>query len=99
MYFFNGTYGIQYMFLKYYLTVLLMRSMLISRPDKYIETSEHGLVVMNVNEADAGRYDCKMGGDIVCSYNITVDAHRCSAPARTNDFQKVRAILYSEIFF
>lgn len=44
---------------------------------------------MNVNEADAGRYDCKMGGDIVCSYNITVDAHRCSAPARTNDFQKV----------
>ncbi|XP_045110668.1 semaphorin-2A-like isoform X1 [Portunus trituberculatus] len=59
------------------------------RPDKYIETSEHGLVVMNVNEADAGRYDCKMGGDIVCSYNITVDAHRCSAPARTNDFQKV----------
>ncbi|XP_076039740.1 semaphorin 2a [Oratosquilla oratoria] len=59
------------------------------RPDKYIETSEHGLVVMNVNEADAGRYDCKMGGDIVCSYNITVDAHRCTAPARTNDFQKV----------
>lgn len=59
------------------------------RPDKYIETSEHGLVVMNVNEADAGRYDCKMGGDIVCSYNITVDAHRCSDPARTNDFQKV----------
>ncbi|XP_045608290.1 semaphorin-2A [Procambarus clarkii] len=59
------------------------------RPDKYIETSEHGLVVMNVNEADAGRYDCKMGGDIVCSYNITVDAHRCSAPGRTNDFQKV----------
>lgn len=44
---------------------------------------------MNVNEADAGRYDCKMGGDIVCSYNITVDSHRCSAPARTNDFQKV----------
>lgn len=63
--------------------------MIFYRPDKYIETSEHGLVVMNVNEADAGRYDCKMGGDIVCSYNITVDAHRCSAPARTNDFQKV----------
>ena len=45
---------------------------------------------MNVNEKDAGRYDCKMGGDIVCSYNITVDAHRCSAPTRTNDYQKVR---------
>ncbi|KAL7631991.1 UNVERIFIED_CONTAM: hypothetical protein RMT77_017690 [Armadillidium vulgare] len=59
------------------------------KADKYIETSEHGLVVMSVTESDAGRYDCKMGADIVCSYNITVDAHRCSAPARTNDYQKV----------
>ncbi|KAF2350737.1 Sema domain [Trinorchestia longiramus] len=57
--------------------------------DKYIETSEHGLVVLSVTEQDAGRYDCKVGGNIVCSYNITVDAHRCSAPARSNDYQKV----------
>ena len=66
----------------------------IYRPDKYIETSEHGLVIMNVNEMDAGRYDCKMGGDIVCSYNITVDAHRCTAPTRTNDYQKVFFLYY-----
>ncbi|XP_018009025.1 semaphorin-2A [Hyalella azteca] len=59
------------------------------RHDKYIETSEHGLVVLSVTEQDAGRYDCKVGGNIVCSYNITVDAHRCSAPARSNDYQKV----------
>lgn len=57
--------------------------------DKFVETSEHGLVVLSVNEQDAGRYDCKVGGNIVCSYNITVDAHRCSAPARSNDYQKV----------
>lgn len=46
-------------------------------------------MVLSVTEQDAGRYDCKVGGNIVCSYNITVDAHRCSAPARSNDYQKV----------
>lgn len=73
--------------------------MLTFRPDKYIETSEHGLVVMTVNENDAGRYDCKMGGDIVCSYNIAVDSHRCSAPAKTNDYQKVRSNPLSAFYY
>jgi hypothetical protein len=43
---------------------------------KYIETTERGLVVVSVNEADGGRYDCHLGGSLLCSYNITVDAHR-----------------------
>jgi hypothetical protein len=59
------------------------------RPDKYIETSEHGLVIIGVSEADAGRYDCWMGGSLLCSYNITVDAHRCSAPSKSQDYQKI----------
>ncbi|XP_059487643.1 semaphorin-2A isoform X2 [Neocloeon triangulifer] len=59
------------------------------RPDKYIETSEHGLVIIGVREADAGRYDCFLGGSLLCSYNITVDAHRCSAPSKSQDYQKV----------
>lgn len=59
------------------------------RPDKYIETSEHGLVIIAVTEADAGRYDCWMGASLLCSYNVTVDAHRCSPPAKTNDYQKI----------
>ncbi|TMW42895.1 hypothetical protein DOY81_012025, partial [Sarcophaga bullata] len=44
-------------------------------PTKYIETTERGLVVVSVNEADGGRYDCHLGGSLLCSYNITVDAH------------------------
>ncbi|XP_015438245.1 PREDICTED: semaphorin-2A [Dufourea novaeangliae] len=56
---------------------------------KFIETSEKGLVIVGVNEQDAGRYDCWLGGSLLCSYNITVDAHRCSAPAKSNDYQKI----------
>ncbi|XP_044576456.1 semaphorin-2A isoform X1 [Cotesia glomerata] len=57
--------------------------------DKFIETSEKGLVIVGVNEQDAGRYDCWLGGALLCSYNITVDAHRCSAPAKAADYQKI----------
>ncbi|KAL1488366.1 hypothetical protein ABEB36_014843 [Hypothenemus hampei] len=59
------------------------------KPEKYIETSEHGLVIISVTEADAGRYDCWMGASLLCSYNVTVDAHRCSPPAKGNDYQKI----------
>lgn len=57
--------------------------------DKYIETREHGLVILAVSEGDAGRYDCWMGGALLCSYNVTVDAHRCASPRKTNDYQKI----------
>ncbi|KAE8747691.1 hypothetical protein FOCC_FOCC005670 [Frankliniella occidentalis] len=59
------------------------------RADKYIETSEHGLVILGVTEADAGRYDCWMGGSLLLSYNITVDAHRCLSPNKSQDYQKI----------
>ncbi|XP_049774301.1 semaphorin-2A isoform X1 [Schistocerca gregaria] len=62
---------------------------IVYRPDKYIETSEHGLVLISVTDSDSGRYDCWLGGSLLCSYNITVDAHRCSAPGRSNDYQKI----------
>ncbi|KAL0270780.1 UNVERIFIED_CONTAM: hypothetical protein PYX00_008074 [Menopon gallinae] len=65
------------------------RYQIVFRPDKYIETSEHGLVIIGVSEADAGRYDCWMGGALLCSYNITVDAHRCTSPKKSNDYQKI----------
>ncbi|XP_047003518.1 semaphorin-2A-like [Schistocerca americana] len=59
------------------------------RPEKYIETSEHGLVIIAVTEADAGRYDCWLGGALLCSYNVTVDTHRCSPPGKSHDYQKI----------
>ncbi|XP_063698787.1 semaphorin-2A isoform X2 [Culicoides brevitarsis] len=58
-------------------------------PTKYIETTERGLVIISVNEADGGRYDCHLGGSLLCSYNITVDAHRCTPPNKSNDYQKI----------
>jgi hypothetical protein len=45
-------------------------------PTKYIEATEKGLVVMSVNESDGGRYDCYLGGSLLCSFTMTVDAHR-----------------------
>ena len=49
---------------------------LFHRGDKYIETCERGLVIVSVTEADSGRYDCWLGGSLLCAYNITVDTHR-----------------------
>ncbi|XP_044740244.1 semaphorin-2A isoform X2 [Chrysoperla carnea] len=65
------------------------RYRIIFRPDKYIQTAEHGLVIIAVTEADAGRYDCLMGGSLLCSYNVTVDAHRCTPPSKSNEYQKI----------
>ncbi|XP_031333209.1 semaphorin-2A [Photinus pyralis] len=65
------------------------RYKIIYKPEKYIETSEHGLIILSLTEADAGRYDCWMGASLLCSYNVTVDSHRCSAPSKSNDYQKV----------
>ncbi|CAO1348813.1 unnamed protein product [Diamesa serratosioi] len=58
-------------------------------PTKHIETTERGLVVVSVNEPDGGRYDCHLGGSLLCSYSITVDAHRCTPPNKGNDYQKI----------
>lgn len=43
---------------------------------KYIATAERGLAVLSLTEDDAGRYDCHLGGSLLCSFNISVDSHR-----------------------
>uniref|UniRef100_T1JFR9 Semaphorin-2A n=1 Tax=Strigamia maritima TaxID=126957 RepID=T1JFR9_STRMM len=48
--------------------------------DKYIETSDGGLVILTMTENDNGRYDCKTGPDTLCSYNISVNTKTCNAP-------------------
>lgn len=47
------------------------------------------MVIMGVTEQEAGRYDCRLGADTLCSYNITVDTQRCAAPSKSHDYQKV----------
>lgn len=63
--------------------------MLTFRSNKYIETAQNGLIILSINEGDAGLYDCLMGPSLLCSYNITVDSSRCTPPGKAKDYKKV----------
>ncbi|XP_076304965.1 semaphorin-2A-like isoform X2 [Tachypleus tridentatus] len=57
------------------------KKMLVSqRQDKYIITSDYGLVIMALTDHDSGRYDCRVGAHTLCSYNVTVDSKTCNPP-------------------
>lgn len=60
--------------------------------DKYVQTQDNGLVVLGTKERDSGIYECRLGTEPLARYHLTVDAHRCAAPNKTADYQKV----YSE---
>ncbi|XP_022163528.1 semaphorin-2A-like [Myzus persicae] len=60
-----------------------------SRVEKYIATVEGGMVIVGASEEDGGRYDCQLAGALLCTFNLTVDAHRCSPPARSSDYHRV----------
>lgn len=57
--------------------------------EKYIATVEGGVVIVGASEEDGGRYDCQLAGALLCTFNLTVDAHRCSPPARSLDYHRV----------
>lgn len=57
--------------------------------EKHILTNDNGLVVINVSDLDSGRYDCVYNDALVTSYHIAVDTHRCNAPNKTADYQKI----------
>ena len=59
---------------------------------KHVLTQNSGLVLIGVQEDDAGRYECKLGRETVSSYDVVVDMQRCAAPNKTADYQKI----YSE---
>lgn len=50
------------------------------------------MVIVGASEEDGGRYDCQLAGDVLCKFNLTVDANRCSPPVRSQDYHRV----YSE---
>jgi hypothetical protein len=60
-----------------------------SSPSKHVFTQDQGLVIIGVSEMDVGRYDCRLGEEIISSYQLRVDAHTCLAPNKTADYQKV----------
>jgi len=65
-------------------------------PEKYVRTQENGLVVLTMTEEDAGNYEAQLGTDLLCMYSITVDVHRCSAPDKSQDYQKIYSDWCSE---
>ena len=44
--------------------------------DKYIHTSDNGLVILGVTDRESGRYDCRLGSNTLFSYTINVDASK-----------------------
>ena len=48
------------------------------RRDKFVDTSEHGLVILGITDRENGRYECKLGSNTLYSYTITVDASEYS---------------------
>lgn len=60
-----------------------------SHEKKYIETKESGLVILSLNEADSGRYDCMVDNSYLCSYDLNIDLNRCTAPSKSVDYQRI----------
>lgn len=63
--------------------------------EKHVLTADRGLIILSVSETDAGqwqlRYEEKDMSLTLCSYNVTVEIQKCSAPTQASDFQKVYA--------
>lgn len=77
--------GVQY----YHSSDVMCTFYFYSRVEKYIATVEGGMVIVGASEEDGGRYDCQLAGALLCTFNLTVDAHRCSPPARSADYHRV----------
>ncbi|XP_041972853.1 semaphorin-2A-like isoform X2 [Aricia agestis] len=57
--------------------------------DRVLQTSERGLVLLSVSEADRGRYECYFGPTLVASYNLDIDNHRCTQPSKSQDYRQI----------
>jgi len=55
-------------------------------------TADRGLVILSVSETEGGqwqlRYEEKDISLTLCSYNVTVEVQKCSAPTQASEFQK-----------
>ena len=61
-------------------------------------TADLGLVILSISETDGGQWQLRYEEKekdmslTLCTYNVTVEVQKCSAPSKSSDFQKV----YSE---
>ncbi|KAF5305741.1 hypothetical protein FQR65_LT07637 [Abscondita terminalis] len=68
------------------------KSQIVFSSEKFIETSQKGIIILSVTEEDAGLYECFIESKILCSFNLTVDSYRCGIPDRARNYEQV----YSE---
>ena len=47
------------------------------RKDKFIFTSDHGLVILSTTDREAGRYECKLNNFPLIRYDVFVDPSKC----------------------
>ncbi|ODM98681.1 Semaphorin-2A [Orchesella cincta] len=63
--------------------------------EKYVLAADRGIVILSTTETDAGRWQLRYeDGDVslqLCSYNVTINIQKCSAPTEAPEFQKVYA--------
>lgn len=59
-----------------------------AKRDKFVFTSDHGLVILGVTDRESGRYDCRLGPSTIFSYTVQVDAKTCSTP-NESEFRKI----------
>uniref|UniRef100_A0A6G1SMH5 Semaphorin-2A n=2 Tax=Aceria tosichella TaxID=561515 RepID=A0A6G1SMH5_9ACAR len=66
----------------------------LQRRDKFILAADQGLVIMNANEP--GWYQCRLGNQIIHSYNLIIDTKTCAAP-NEQEFKRIYADWCREI--
>ena len=43
------------------------------KKEKFVHTSDHGLVILGTTDREAGRYECKLGAIPLIRYEVFVD--------------------------
>lgn len=71
------------------------------RKDKFIFTSDHGLVILSTTDREAGRYECKLNNFPLIRYDVFVDPSKCCiiVPSFKSFPSSCLLILFSFLFF
>jgi len=49
-----------------------------ARKDKFIHTTDNGLVIIGITEREKGRYECKVGSNVISRYDLVLDKRKWS---------------------
>lgn len=68
---------------------------MLPKRDKYVQTADHGLVILGVTDRESGRYDCRLGPGTVFSYTVEVDASKLKRPLLYDNFTDNNCLLFA----